>query len=104
MRPLLFTSVAALLILNPACSFRVPDDRWSHCVFSAAAAGAFSASLEDGYKGAAAAAGMGLLKEFLDALGGSGFSFGDLAADLAGSAVGAAGARAAMKGTTCWKR
>jgi uncharacterized protein YfiM (DUF2279 family) len=102
-RPL-FTSAAALLIFNTACCLRVPDDRWSHGVFSAAAAGAFSATMEDGCKGAAAAVGLGLLKEFLDALGGSGFCFGDLAADLAGSAAGAAGARAAMKGSTCWKR
>jgi hypothetical protein len=38
--------------------------------------------------GARAAEGMGILKEMLDAEGGSGFSFADLAADLAGVAFG----------------
>ncbi len=104
LKPFLFTSAAALLIFMSACSLRVPDDRWSHGVFSAAAAGALSVTMEDGCKGAAAAAGLGLLKELFDAFRGSGFSFGDLAADLAGSVAGAAGAEAAMKGTFCWKR
>ena len=85
-------------------SLRVRDDLWSHCVFSAAASGAVTAATGEPCGGAAAAFGLGLLKEVYDAFRGSGFSFGDLAADLAGSVCGAVGAGVAMEGKTCLRR
>lgn len=99
-----FTSLMCLLIFVSGCSLRVRDDLWSHCVFSAAASGAVTAATGDCVEGAVVALSLGLLKEVYDAFRGSGFSLGDIAADLVGSLTGAVGAKAAMEGSFCSRR
>ena len=93
-----------LLIFTAGCSERVRDDLWSHCTFSAAAAGAVTASTGDCLEGAAVVVGAGILKEVFDALRGSGFGIDDLWADITGSIFGAVGTRIAMEGSFCSKR
>lgn len=93
-----------MLIFTAGCSERVRDDLWSHCMFSAAGAGALAASSGDCLEGTAMAVGMGILKEVYDALRGSGFGFDDLLADISGSIFGAAGTRIAMEGSFCLRR
>jgi uncharacterized protein YfiM (DUF2279 family) len=99
-----FTSLLCLLIFTAGCSERVRDDLWSHCVFSAAGAGALTASHGGCLEGAAVAVGFGVLKEVYDAFRGSGFGFDDLTADIAGGILGAVGARVAMEGSFCLRR
>ncbi len=99
-----FTSLMCLLIFTAGCSERVRDDLWSHCVFSAAGAGALTASTGDCLEGAAVMVGVGILKEAYDAFRGSGFGLDDLAADIAGGIFGAFGTGIAMEGSSCLKR
>ncbi len=99
-----FTSLLCLLIFTAGCSERVRDDLWSHCVFSAAGAGALTASTGDCLEGAAVAVGIGLVKEIYDAFRGSGFGIDDLTADISGSIFGAVGTRIAMEGSFCLRR
>ncbi len=99
-----FTIPLCLLIFCCGCSHRIGDDLWSHGIFSAAASGAVTAATEDYVLGVSVSFSIGLLKEVYDLLRGSGFCFNDLAADFAGSVVGALGTTAAMEGSFCLTR
>lgn len=104
MKAAYFTTLPCLLIFLSGCSLRIRDDLWSHCVFSAAAAGAVTAGTGDWVKGASIAFSAGLLKEAYDAAWGSGFSYPDLAANLLGSMAGAFASGSAMEGRFCLTR
>jgi len=64
------------------------SDEWNHFAFSASISSVSTVSTSKPVESIAVSAGIGLLKEVYDSLFGSGFQTGDLAADVAGAAVG----------------
>jgi uncharacterized protein YfiM (DUF2279 family) len=70
------------------CGTFISSDKWNHFAFSASTASICTASTSKPVESISFTLGIGLLKEIYDGWFGSGFETGDLAADLAGAALG----------------
>ena len=82
------TGLLVFVMFTCGCGCLTASDKWNHIAFSASLSSVTAAASSKPLEAVAFTVGLGLIKEIYDGLLGSGFDFGDLAADVAGAGAG----------------
>ncbi len=82
------TGSLVFVMFTCGCGCLTASDKWNHLAFSASLSSVTAAASSKPLEAVAMTVGLGMIKEIYDGLFGSGFDFGDLAADIAGSVAG----------------
>ena len=82
------TGSLVFIMFTCGCGCLTSSDKWNHIAFSASLSSVTVAASSKPVEAVTLTVGLGLIKEIYDGLRGSGFDFGDLAADIAGAVAG----------------